>query len=146
MNDVAEGQVSRIDEHTDFLMCFADRSLDHRVPCLQVARGRGAPERQLFRQVLPTYVGSGLLWAGSPGPRESVTSALPGTLLMEAGTSGAVARKPWREAGTRSEDWLKTGKQVHSFLATSGPVMRASSGKVAAMIPRDTTIPPAVSR
>ena len=53
MNDVAEGQVSRIDEHTDFLMCFADRSMDHRFPCLQVARGRGAPERQLFRQVLP---------------------------------------------------------------------------------------------
>jgi uncharacterized membrane protein len=36
--------------------------------------------------------------------------------------------------------------RVHSFLATSGPVMRASSGKVAAMMPRDTTIPPAVSR
>jgi hypothetical protein len=38
------------------------------------------------------------------------------------------------------------GKQVHSFLATSGPVMRASSGKVAAMMPRDTMIPPAVRR
>ncbi len=36
--------------------------------------------------------------------------------------------------------------QVHSFLATSGPVMRASSGKVAAMMPRDTRIPPAVMR
>jgi hypothetical protein len=24
MNDVAEGQVSRIDEHADFLACFAD--------------------------------------------------------------------------------------------------------------------------
>jgi hypothetical protein len=38
------------------------------------------------------------------------------------------------------------GKQVHSFLATSGPVMRLSSGKVAAMMPRDTRIPPAVMR
>jgi hypothetical protein len=36
--------------------------------------------------------------------------------------------------------------QVHSFLATSGPVMRFSSGKVAAMMPRDTRIPPAVMR
>jgi hypothetical protein len=35
---------------------------------------------------------------------------------------------------------------VHSFLATSGPVMRASSGKVAAMMPSDTMIPPAVRR
>ena len=34
----------------------------------------------------------------------------------------------------------------YSFLATSGPVMRASSGKVAAMMPRDTRIPPAVRR
>ena len=37
-------------------------------------------------------------------------------------------------------------RQVHSFLATSGPVMRASSGKVAAMMPIDTMIPPAVRR
>ncbi len=80
------------------------------------------------------------------GPRESVTSALPGAFLMEAGTNGAVARKPWREAGTRSEDWLNAGKQVHSFLATSGPVMRASSGKVAVMMPRAARIPPAVRR
>ena len=35
---------------------------------------------------------------------------------------------------------------VHSFLATSGPVMRASSGNVAAMMARDTRIPPAVMR
>jgi hypothetical protein len=35
---------------------------------------------------------------------------------------------------------------VHSFLATSGPVMRASSGKVAAMMPRAARIPPAVMR
>jgi hypothetical protein len=34
----------------------------------------------------------------------------------------------------------------HSFLATSGPVMRRSSGNVAAMMPRETTIPAAVSR
>jgi hypothetical protein len=34
----------------------------------------------------------------------------------------------------------------YSFLAISGPVMRASSGKVAAMMPRDTRIPPAVMR
>jgi hypothetical protein len=31
----------------------------------------------------------------------------------------------------------------HSFLATSGPVIRASSEKVAAMMPRATRIPPA---
>ena len=37
-------------------------------------------------------------------------------------------------------------RRGHSFLATSGPVMRASSGKVAAMMPRDTMIPPAVRR
>ena len=37
-------------------------------------------------------------------------------------------------------------KQVHSFLATSGPVMRSSSGKVAAMMPRAARIPPAVMR
>ena len=35
---------------------------------------------------------------------------------------------------------------AHSFLATSGPVMRASSGKVAAMMPRAARIPPAVMR
>jgi broad specificity phosphatase PhoE len=34
----------------------------------------------------------------------------------------------------------------HSFLATSGPVIRSSSGKVAAMMPRDTRIPAAVMR
>ena len=33
-----------------------------------------------------------------------------------------------------------------SFRATSGPVMRRSSGNVAAMTPRDATIPAAVSR
>ena len=36
------------------------------------------------------------------------------------------------------------GAAGHSFLATSGPVMRASSGKVAAMMPRAVRIPPAV--
>ncbi len=51
-----------------------------------------------------------------------------------------------RQAGTPSADWLNAGKQVHSFLATSGPVMRASSGKVAAMMPRAARIPPAVMR
>jgi hypothetical protein len=35
---------------------------------------------------------------------------------------------------------------VHSFLATSGPVMRASSGKVAAMMPRAARIPAAMMR
>ncbi len=35
---------------------------------------------------------------------------------------------------------------VHSFRAASGPVMRASSGKVAAMMPSATRIPPAVMR
>ena len=34
----------------------------------------------------------------------------------------------------------------HSFLVTSGPLMRRSSGNVAAIMPRATTIPPAVSR
>ena len=34
----------------------------------------------------------------------------------------------------------------HSFLATSGPVMRVSSGNVAAMMAREMMIPPAVSR
>ena len=42
--------------------------------------------------------------------------------------------------------WSNAGKRVHSFRATSGPVMRASSGKVAAMMPRATRIPPTVSR
>ena len=51
-------------------------------------------------------------------------------------------------SGESADAWhdLNAGKQVHSFLATSGPVMRASSGKVAAMMPRDTRIPPAVMR
>ena len=35
---------------------------------------------------------------------------------------------------------------VQSFLATSGPVMRASSGKVAAMMARAARIPPPVMR
>ena len=147
MNDVAEGQVSRLDD-PDFLMllCFADRSLDHRFPCLQVAGGRGAPERQLFRQVLSACVGSGPLWAASPGLRESAASVLPGTLLLGADTAGAVARQPGHGAGIRSEDQLNAEKQVHSFRATSGPVMHASSGKVAAMMPRAARIPPAVTR
>jgi len=40
MNDVAEGQVGRIDAHADLLTRFADHALDHRFPCLQVPRGR----------------------------------------------------------------------------------------------------------
>jgi hypothetical protein len=36
--------------------------------------------------------------------------------------------------------------RAYSFLAASGPVMRASSGKVAAMTPSATRIPPAVMR
>jgi len=54
------------------------------------------------------------------GLPESVTSALPGDPAFGAGTGGAVARKPWREAGTRSADWLNAGNQAHSFLATLG--------------------------
>jgi len=38
------------------------------------------------------------------------------------------------------------GGRRYSFLATSGPVMRVSSGKVAAMMPSDATIPPATRR
>src|SRR5579859_5247878 len=40
VNYVAEGQVSRLDEHAHFLACFADPSLDHRFARLQMARGR----------------------------------------------------------------------------------------------------------
>jgi hypothetical protein len=38
------------------------------------------------------------------------------------------------------------GEGDHSFLATSGPLMRRRNAKVAAMMPRETTIPAAVSR
>ena len=38
------------------------------------------------------------------------------TLHMEAGTNGAVARKPWREAGTLTEDWFKYG-EAGSFVS-----------------------------
>ncbi len=58
----------------------------------------------------------------------------------------AIAPEPIASIQTRSADWSNTGQQVHSFLATSGPVMRASSGKVAAMMPRAARIPPAVMR
>ena len=45
---------------------------------------------------------------------------------------------------TTTELWVSA--RVHSFLATSGPVTRASSGKVAAIMPRAARIPPAVMR
>ena len=68
-------------------------------------------------------------------------------------TRADAGRPPVRPAGNPSSggalrEVRRTGSatEVHSFLATSGPVMRASSGKVAAMMPRDTAIPPAVSR
>jgi hypothetical protein len=40
MNDVTEGQVSRVDQDACFLTRFADRSLDHRFTGLQVPAGR----------------------------------------------------------------------------------------------------------
>jgi Domain of unknown function (DUF222) len=66
------------------------------------------------------------LWRSAP------TAPQPG--------SRSAKQEPVRRTGSN------TGKQVHSFLATSGPVMRASSGKVAAMMPRAARIPPAVMR
>jgi hypothetical protein len=53
------------------------------------------------------------------------------------------AGAPLCEAGTGSG---LVEMRAHSFLATSGPVMRASSGKVAAMMPRDTTMPATMRR
>ena len=50
------------------------------------------------------------------------------------------------ESPAGGEAGHQVAQQLHSFLATSGPVMRASSGKVAAMMPRAATIPPPVSR
>ena len=68
------------------------------------------------------------------------------TLHMEAGqwcrSQEAVARSRNPYGGPVQI----RGKQVHSFLATSGPVMRASSGKAAVMMPRAARIPPAVMR
>jgi hypothetical protein len=43
--------------------------------------------------------GTGYLWRTA---RSAGSGRLPGDLLMEAGTNGAVARKPWRESASRS--------------------------------------------
>jgi hypothetical protein len=49
-------------------------------------------------------------------------------------------------AGLTAHGHRGTSRPAHSFLATSGPVMRASRGKVAAMMPSAARIPPAVRR
>ena len=59
-------------------------------------------------------------------------------LRRAAALGGHEPRRPVPDAVAALRD--------HSFLATSGPVMRASSGKVAAIMPSDTRIPPAVRR
>jgi hypothetical protein len=84
-------------------------------------------------------------------PKLIVTdSGLGGRLI---GMSEERAKDPTAPVGpllenfaNRLGDRLRAGIVLYSFLATSGPVMRASSGKVAAMMPRATRIPPAVMR
>jgi hypothetical protein len=80
---------------------------------------------------------------GSPGQRVAVKKnpmrLAFGISVMNDEEAMARSRNPFGGL-------VKCGEQVHSFLATSGPVMRASSGKVAAMMPRDARIPPAVRR
>jgi len=60
--------------------------------------------------------------------------------LVVRGPVGPARPESYRARAGRG--WLAR----HSFLATSGPVMRASSGKVAAMMPRAARIPPAVMK
>ncbi|HXC82802.1 MAG TPA: histidine phosphatase family protein [Trebonia sp.] len=67
-----------------------------------------------------------------------------GFLRMNPGGTGTSRiSSPRKSAGST---WDYAAAPRHSFLATSGPVMRSSSGKVAAMMPRDTRIPAAVMR
>ena len=61
---------------------------------------------------------------------------------------------PQAVAGIFAQAWQRETPAIqsraagdgHSFRATSGPVIRVSSGNVAAMMPREMTIPAAVSR
>ena len=69
---------------------------------------------------------------GVPADADVVTITAGGNDLQFAGSSRT---RPARLLGQVTP---------YSFLAASGPVIRASSGKVAAMMPSATRIPPAV--
>jgi hypothetical protein len=87
-------------------------------------------------------------------PWRPLISALLNALVMVAIMPATYPPWPARRAGQVGRPWpaqRHTGgrgpsRLAHSFLATSGPVMRASSGKVAAMMPSAARIPPAVRR
>ena len=83
---------------------------------------------------------------GAEMVRLSISTRRSGRLAAEG--SAGWPSTCWRAAPTSTPRLtMPPGRRAaHSFLATSGPVMRRSSGNVAAMMPRERAIPAAMSR